>query len=103
MLIKVFALGFAHGLLEGHPVGWEIRCHCRGLGLIAVRIPPRLRAGASLLSLSVMGPCRVKDLGYRLSNSLGSIRRHDVWDRNLTKGDDDFAKEASFFFGIGFN
>jgi hypothetical protein len=69
-LIKVFELGFAHGLLEGHPAGWEIRRHCRGLGLITVHIPPRLRAGASPLSLSVMGPRQVKDLGYCLSNSL---------------------------------
>jgi hypothetical protein len=69
-LIKLFALGFVHGFLESHPVSWKVRHHCRDLGLIAVCIPPRLRAGASLLSLSVMGPCQVKDLGYWLSNSL---------------------------------
>jgi hypothetical protein len=38
-----------------------------------------------------------------MSNSMGLIRRHDIWDQNLTQGDDDFAKEVSFFFGIGFN
>jgi hypothetical protein len=103
MLIKVFVLGFACGLLESHPVSWKVRHHCRGLGPIAVCIPPRLRAGASLLSLSMMGPHQVKDLGYCLSNSLGLVHRHDVWDWNLTEGDDDFTKEVSFFFRIGFN
>jgi hypothetical protein len=101
-LIKVFALGFTCGLLESHPVGWKVRCHCRGLGPITVCIPPRLGVGTSPLSLSVMGPCQVKDLGYCLSNSLGFICRHDVWDWNLIEGDDDFAKEVSLLFGIGY-
>jgi hypothetical protein len=85
MLIKVFALGFALGYLEGHPASQKVRHHHRGLDLIAVCIPPRLRVGTSLLSLSMMGSHQVKNIGYCPSNSLGLIHRHDVRDWNLTK------------------